>query len=388
MSKIYDPQYDTQPNFNAPIVEGIVLNKNIDKINHWIDNGNPHKRLAEVAFIASLKIDWMDGVNAIWNSGWCSNKGLLTKAWNHIVASRMKEDDFKNSNVCEWLVNKTFKENFLSKSELNNLGVSILELANYHHSSYIWDMFFKVGLNLKGAKAESLFDSLYYFRYYNENNKGNNHQIRYSQDEVDTYQKRIDQVLKNSIQISNMKIFIILLKRNEELFWKIIESNLIIDKKDLTVLFVFLTMYFKQFVKYSKKENVNVDDKLESILRNFIRLGLPEKVTLTKKDIEDKYAIILDRGMGYFSLRSMPDFGYLGSYLAKHIGYIEYSNYSYSKDKREVIDFDIYNGDVFFANPVDKRGKGYYDDISYVELTEEQKKSYRDKMKLKIEKYK
>lgn len=389
MTKTYDPQYNTQPSFNAPVVEHIVHMKDLEKINHWIANGEPHKRLAEVAFIASLESDWMEGIEAVWNSGWCSNKGLVSKSWNHIVSFSYTQDKFNNSVVCQWLYNKTFNEKFLSKAELNNLGVSLLEIAHYYNTSFVWDMFFSIGLTLKGKKSEDLFSSLCYFRYFNEANKNNELQRLYSQEEIDTYQKRIDQVLNNGIQIHFQKIMAILLKGYNELFWHIIDSKVIINQKDLTVLSIFITLYFKQFEKYGKKETgVDIDAKLERILKAFITWGLPEKVTLTAKDIETNYANLLANSQGYFSLKSLPDFLYLGSYNANHIGYIEYSNYSYSKERTKITDVEIYTGDIFFAEPVDKRGKGFYDDISYVPLTDEQKAKYRQQMKDKIQEYK
>lgn len=390
MTKNYDPQYNTQPSFNAPVVQNIVRMKDLNKINHWIANGEPHKRLAEVAFISSLESDWMEGIEAIWNSGWCSNKGLVSKAWNHIIASRYTQDKFNNSVVCQWLYNKTFNEKFLTKSELNNLGVSLLEIANYHNTSFVWDIFFSIGLTLKGKKSEELFRSLTYFRYYNEANKNHKNQSMYSQEKIDTYQKRIDQVLQNGIQISYLEIISVLFKGYDELFWQIIDSKVIINEKDLTVLLIFITLYFKQFVRYAKKEPVNsVEATLERILKSFIKWGLPEKVVLKAKDIEDNYANILNNGQGHFSLKALPCFGgYLGNYRAYHIDYIEYSNYSYSTDRTKIIDAEIYTGDVFFAEPVDKRGNGFYDDISYVPLTDEQKAEYRQKMKDKIQEYK
>lgn len=67
------------------------------------------------------------------------------------------------------------------------------------------------------------------------------------------------------------------------------------------------------------------------------------------------------------------------------IGNIEF--YSTGEIKT-IVDVEIYSGDAFFAEPIDKRGKGYFDDISFVELTNEQKLEYREKMRLKIKEYK
>lgn len=373
MSIVYDQQYNTQPNFNAPIVENIVLNKDIEKINHWIQNGSPHKRLAEVAFLKAVSIDWIDGVNAIWKSNWCSNKTLITKAWDFIVSSRISENDFNGLKISGWLLNKTFKEKVLSNSEFNSLGIYMLERSNYHNCEYTWNMFLKSGLTLKGGKSEDLFSYLCYFRYYNENNKNNKNTIKYTEDNIVSYQKRIDEVLKNGIQISYLQILSILFNDNYELFWKIIESDLIINEKDLMVLLILSTMYYKQFLKFSK--NINIEDDLERLLSSFIKLGLTEKVSLNSKDIKDKYYNILKNGSGYFSLRGFNDFRYLGYTLSKHIGLIEYNRFETDKF------FDIYSGDAFFSEPIDNKGLGRSDDFFYVELTEDQKTLYRNKMK-------
>lgn len=375
MTNKYDQQYNTQPNFNAPIVENIVLNKDIDKINHWLGNGSPHKRLGLVAFVKAVSIDWIEGIDAIWKSGWCSNKALITNAWDSVVSSRISENDFNNLKISDWLLNKTFKENVLSKAEFNSLGIYMLERSNYHNCEYVWDVFFKEGLNLKGSKSEELFSSLYYFRYYNENNKFNKNSIKYTKDNIESYQKRIDEVLSNGVQISYNQIFSILLTGNYELFWKILESDLIIDKKDLMVLLILSTMYYKQFLKFSKKEDIDIDGSLERLLNSFIKLGLPEKVSLSSKDIKNKYYNILKNGSGYFSLKSFNCFKFLGYTLSKHIGYIDCN-----PDEDYV--FDIYAGDAFFAEPFDGVGFGRSDDLYYIELTEDQKFLYRNKMKL------
>lgn len=372
MTKTYDPQYSTQVSFNTPILLCMVREKDITKISHWLNNAEPHKKLADAAFIECLDLNWIEGLDMMWDSKWLSNKSFISKGWMHIVCQR--NDKVKNTitESEQWIHNKTFNENHLSKAEFNNLAIELLDRANYFQNERHWDLFISQNVTLKGKKSESLFWSLNYFRYFNDNNKNNSNQHVYPQDEVDFFQKCIDDVLKNGIQIEYTVIMETLIAERYELFWQIMNSpKIIMDKKDLFILATLISMYYKTIRRNRFKMAEDDSSKeLDSILKALVGWGLTEKVTFAKKDILGDYNYKLKEFFGYFSLNQIPNFRYMGRNWAAQLPKINYK-------ADDAVDVELFTGDAFFAEP-DHKVDGY---MVYGPLTEKQKAAYRELMK-------
>ena len=392
MTKVYDPQYSTQVKFNTPILLAMVNERNLVKLNHWLNNAEPHKKMATSAFETCLVMNWIEGLEAIVSSEWVKLKSLISTGWNHIV-TRSNHQNLKGDTESEkWLYQKTFNENNFTKNELNNLTIDILDLAQYYRASYYWTVFFKHGVILKGKKAESLFNSLLYFRYHNEREK-HNQSLRggfpsnfYSDEEVAIRQSYIDDALSVSVQISLFSIVNILVEEKMELFDKIMNADVIIDPKDLAILAAMIAIYYRSFkVQILKIDESVIEQELEKILKSLIRFGLTEKVIFKKKDIEKDYSGFFERNNGYISLNNViTSFKYHGiCFTALQIPRIEYELNYFAENK--IVDVEIFTGDLYFAKP---NHKADYNKKSYGPLTEKEKKECRRLMAESIIKYK
>jgi hypothetical protein len=100
MTKVYDPQYSTQVKFNTPILLDMVNERNLDKLNHWLNNAEPHKKMATSAFETCLVMNWIEGLEAIVSSEWVKLKSLISTGWNHIV-TRSNHQNLKGDTESE-----------------------------------------------------------------------------------------------------------------------------------------------------------------------------------------------------------------------------------------------------------------------------------------------
>lgn len=387
MAKVYDPQYSTQARFNTPILLEMISEKNIDKLNHWIENAEPHKKMAQSAFLYCITINWCEGLDAIVKANWLSLKSLISIGWDQVVRTHRHQNNEPNLPAEDWLFNKTFKEKVLSKADLNMLSIEVLNTAQYYNCPHYWNVFFNKDVILKGKKGRDLFWTLLYFRYHNEreakiDNKDRHFPGRFhSEEEVAIRQRYVDDALSVKVQMDFSIIMDILIEERYELFWKVMDANVIIDPKELLILTAMIAIYFRSFrVQVQKAEESIVEEELERILKSLIRFGLTEKVTFKKKDIEDQYSEFFKRNQGYISLRNVTAFNYFGNiYTAYQIPSIEHS---YAYHNSLIVDVDIYSGDLFFAKPTKKENT--YKLKEYQLLTDKQKTEYRKLMQEKI----
>lgn len=47
---VFDPQYSTKVSFNTPIMIKMLKERDIGKLIHWFENGEPNKKLAAAAW--------------------------------------------------------------------------------------------------------------------------------------------------------------------------------------------------------------------------------------------------------------------------------------------------------------------------------------------------
>jgi len=379
MTKVYDPQYSTQVKFNIPIMLEFVEAKDLAKLNHWLNNAEPHKKMADAAYTKALSLNWIEGLDALWNSQWLTSKSFISKGWMFLV-SCSSTINYANTPSEQWLYEKTFKEQHQSKAEFNNMALELVERANYHRSQYYWDMFFSKGLVLKGIKGTDIFQSCRYFRYYNERETKykredwNPNRLIYSPEDIAGFQSRLNDTLSGGVQLTFNEVFDVLMQEEMDLFWHIIDSpKIMMDKKDIALLAGILSIYFKSFKVFAKKEDKQqVYEDFDRILNALVGWGLTETVTFTAKDLDSGvYATLFERGHGYLSLKSFYNFGYIGN------GYTAYQTQQAVTGYQKSEEITFHTGDWVFAAPVQIKTH----EFKYVEFKSHEQAEARLKMK-------
>lgn len=365
MSKTYDPQYSTKVNFNIPALLLMVNLQDIDKLNHWINNAEPHKKMAKAALINCINLNWVDGIQALWDSQWLNNKSFLLDAWVALIDYSYHNKALEKSCSEVWLFTKTFNESNLTASEFNTLSIELLDKSVSVLSTHYWKIFFSNNLKLTGKKSETLFWNLV---YYSTHNKQDNEEKEIPITDEFFYQACIDDVLKCGIQIEVSLIMTVLMKSDlklfRQIFWKIMCSHIIMDAKNLMLLACFISMYYKLIiVHYQNKALSDAKEELAMILSSLIKWGIPEKVTFTKRDIlSESFNPIFLNGMGYISLTALHDFKYksINAY-ASHLPEFKYR-------ETNAVDVDLYLGDIWLTEPKYQEGHIYvYKPISDAE---------------------
>lgn len=378
MTKIYDEKYSTKVAFNAPIMKSMLEKRDISLVSHWLENGEPNKKLALEAIHKIILMEWVEALELFWANTWLTKKSIINKAWQIITApyGASYNQPLKNTSTEHWLVNKTYNENVLSKNEINQLHLSLLSNMTTSRNDYYWDMFFTPDLNLKGKTSNDIFWSLNYFsnhEYYNLNGQKD---IDFEKLSKGRLQKFIAN--KNGIEIEPLTIFSILAQiKDQYLFWQIINSNLKMNKTDLFLLSTLTSLYFKGIGKIiHKMTDSEIDEKLDILMKQFVKFGLTETVTFNVKDLLENYAQVFNSG--YISLSNVRMLDYLlnsetsATYLPKvQSGF-------YNKDK--LVDVTFSTGEAFFFKPVVEK----FDKLVYNKMTEKDKIYCNNKFKTYI----
>lgn len=369
MTKNYDPQYSTQVAFNTPIMKKMLEQGDINLVKHWFENGEPNKNLAAAALEEFLYSNWIEALDLLWDLGWLSKKAIITKAWDNIACSsgRSYNAPLKNKPAEDWLINKTFNEKNLTVNELNNLRLKVLELNNTSKNEYYWDMFFVDDLKIKGKLSENIFHGVMYYSYYDL------HNTHPSPVPKDLMYKRMNQIIehKNGFEIPYYYVLqILLVHKDIDLFWKIMNSKLIMSKQDLFVLAGLLSIYFNVTGKLILKQtDAEIDSNIDKITRCLVNCGLQESVDFTAEDISDKYSLIFANGYLCLSRTNMFNSTLSGETTAAHLPRVPTD---YFKDAG--VSVTLHSGDALFAKLTVNGFK-----TRYKELSDSEKQLYRDK---------
>lgn len=372
---VFDPQYSTKVSFNTPIMIKMLKERDIGKLIHWFENGEPNKKLAAAALEELLLLNWVEALELLWELGWITKKSIITKSWTAICGGygHFYRQVLLGSNSEKWLIEKTYNEKVLSKNELNNLHLNNLKLITHNRNNDYWNMFFTKELVLKGATSDSIFFSLNYFSNHDIYNSNSKKDVEFE----NLSRTRLQQFIahKNGFEIEYTKILNILIQQDDlDLFWKIIESKMVMNKKDLFILATMVSMYFNTVGSRVKKlPQSEIDNNLERALKAFIKAGLPASVIFTKDDFIDKYSHVFELGYIAFRNLNMQKYSFSDGTVAYQLDYVNAG--FYHKDK--AADFEFFTGDAFFAKPYAE--KGYNKDIKYHPLNEKEKISFRDK---------
>ncbi len=374
MTKKYDPQYSTQVKFNTPIMNEMLNKRDISLVKHWFDNGEPHKKLASEALNTLLFMQWIEALELLWDLGWLTKKNILTSSWINVTCnySYWHSQPLKNTATEKWLIDKTYNHKILSKNELNSLHLSILDNVTKSRNNYYWDMFFTDDVVFKGKKSHDIFFSLNYFSnpsHYNSNSAKDEEFEKLSKE-------RFNQFIShpNGFEADPHHILTILIKQEQpETFWKIINSKFNMNKKDLFLFAIYSSLYFKgvgYIIKKMKDEEIDI--ALDTLMKSFVRAGLTETITFTKKDITGDYENAFK--FGHISLSNINMMPYLLSRetTASHMPYVE--NRYHKED--EITDITFNTGESFFAKLVKDKKSGF----SYSLVTEKDKVACNKKM--------
>ena len=346
----YDPKYSTQVAFNTPIMISILMERDLEKVKDWFDHGEPHKKLATAALEQFLQMQWVEALDLLWQKDWLTQKGMITIACNYMVSytNYNRQPEFIGSASEQWIFDKVHS-NILSKAQKNSLFLSLLSFCQGSNPHY-WDVFYHDELVFKGKTSEEILGRFIY-SLTQQNNEYHNYD-----DEKVVALKQLETVLsnKNGFEISYFDLTGLLVNykyQNFELFFKIIESNkMIMNQKDLFTLAVQTAIFFRSVVAHFKNyeiyrdENPNfADESLMRAIKAYIKAGLPEKITYSKKDLEDRY---LPFDNGYFSI-SNYSYGNDMRYQARQFPYIYHGYHAIQSNK--IIDREFYTGVALFS---------------------------------------
>lgn len=371
MSHSYDPQYSTKVSFNKPIMLDMLEKRDIQKVAHWLEHGEPNKKLASAALSKMIDMQWIEALDLLWSKNWLSQKGLITIAAEEMVFKTGYDrcQDFFNSDSEKWILEK-ISSDVLSKAQKNALYLTILELCADMDNSHYWDLFYNENIIFKGKTSENIFSHLL------PSKSPNSTFIKDCINNGEIVDKKLKDFIhhKNGIQISCYELgnlFIDDSFKNFELFFHVIEnSNLIIEKHELLILAtqcaIFLKSVVANYVEF--KELINEDSQyvektLERILTALIKQGLPEKVTFTTKELEENPPVVIRNG--YITLPTSI-FGFGMRFEARQLPLIH--NLYFNKDK--ITDVEIWTGVAVFT-PLEKV-KGYELEKTYHPPTDEQ----------------
>lgn len=370
MTKTYDPQYSTQVAFNTPIMESMLDKRDTKLVIHWFENGEPNKNLAAAALNKMLRMQWIDGLDLLWNVEWLTKKAFLSKSWLSITSSYsyFYNDPLAKTETEQWLINKTYNEKVLSANEINNLHLNILEKTS---SDYYWNMFFTPDLKIKGKISHDIFNHVKYFAYYDKT-QGN--KLEKSINHMPIMKQRLIDIVthKNGFEIQYYQLFNILVECDDiDMFWLILDNKVIMSQKELFLTAVLGASYFNIVAKILKKFSQNeINESIDKLTKKLVKLGLKESVEFKKKDFTDDYAKLFEHG--HPSLSNINMFSRYGfNTTAYQLERVE--TYHYSQNLKDIT---FYAGDALFAKP----SKSSYKE-EYKKLTEKEKQEYRNKFK-------
>lgn len=372
MTKVYDDKYSTKVAFNAPIMNAMLEKRDLSLVVHWLENGEPNKKLATQALQTLLLLQWNEALDLLWSVEWITKKSMINTAWKFITSPYGKtyQQPLKGTATEQWLINKTYNEKILSKNELNSLHLTLLDAMITSKNNYYWDMFFTPDIFLKGATSDGIFTGLLYFSNHDAYNSNSVKNVDFE----NLSKERLNRFLEhpNGFEIEPFSVLKVLLElENLELFWKIMNSKFIIENKKLFMLATIIGLYFKSTGQLVKKMSIEeVSTTLDKLMKIFVNAGLTEFVTFTKKDILEKFSHYFTNG--YISLNSRK---YLLG-LAGVAGYLPYVYNSYSNEDK-VTDVTFSTGVAFFTLP----NKNKFGELKYKDLSLEEETVLKNKMK-------
>lgn len=370
MTKTYDPQYSTQVAFNTPIMEAMLEKRDTKLVIHWFENGEPNKNLAAAALNKMLRMQWIDGLELLWNVEWLTKKAFLSKSWLSITCSYsyFYNDPLAKTETEQWLINKTYNEKVLSANEINNLHLNILEKTS---SDYYWNMFFTSDLKMKGKTSHTIFQHVKYFAYYDKT-KGN--KLEKSVNHMPVMKQRLIDIIKhkNGFEIPYYQIFDVLIDCDDiDMFWLILNNKVIMNQKELFLTAALGASYFNIAAKILKKMNQeDIKKVIDDLAKSLVKLGLKESVEFTVKDFSDEYKKIFENG--YPSLSNINKFSGYGFNTTTY----QFERVETYYNSPNLKDVTFYAGDALFAKP----SKSSYKE-EYKKLTETEKQEYRNKFK-------
>jgi len=356
----YNQQYSNN-NFTEKDILNIVKNYEIDELKKWLKEAAPDKNRATIAFNACLRNDWTVGMDLIIASGWSKEKKLINDGWNELLGINLHEKNKEGSVAEQWLIAKTFNNRTLyTKTNLNKLSIELAQFANSAGSSHYWKLFRPHISNLKNYDG-ALFFRMIYLEYVSKLPHAN---------QSLTFEKHkalclsnINEILNQPICIEGTKIWDILYRdKNEELFFKIIESTLLISSKELMSLAIYVPMYYKLYEQNIKKVDTNIiQEKLKRVYTALKQLKLAEFEDYTIADLTQHDTLTRQHNQQYFVVGTFDVWKPTQVHEALHLPATNITQGS----------IRIYAADCFFAEP-NKQNE-------YEPLTEQQKCEYRQR---------
>lgn len=354
----YNQQYSNK-NFTEKDILNIVKKYEIDELKDWLNQAAPDKNRSAIAFNACLRNDWTVGMDLIVASGWSKEKKLITDGWYELLGINLHEKNKEGSVAEQWLINKTFNNPTLyTKANLNKLSIELAQFANSSGSSHYWKLFRPYISNIKNYDG-SLFFRMLYLEYISKQPHAN--QSITLNEHRSLCLSNINEILKQPIHIESTQIWDILYRdKNEELFFKIIESSLILSSKELMSLAIFVPMYYKIYEQNIKKVDTTIiQQKLNRIFRAFKKLKLAEYEDYTVADLTQSDTLTRQHNKQYFVVGTFDVWNPSQIHTASHLPSTNITQGC----------IRIYAADCFFAEPNEKN--------EYEILTEQQKQEYR-----------
>lgn len=274
--KEYDPQYETKvPHFNKDIACEWVINKENDKIKHWLENGRPHKRIVTEALYCCGYNSNLEALKLIYESDWLKKVNVLKIALDAYSECCAEERDEQY----KWIVDKIFNEK--DKSVKAKRKYFIYEM----YKTYIGkDIAIKHGVDFKIKEAvEDLNDLL-------DTANSGHHQYKLHKSESNL--KRAEEALKKSINyIKNgtpLKVhkLVELMKYSEEKSVITFLNNIISLEKIYFTDDVMPSLFLTELPMWKRFNHIN-DDKMKSIIKLFKNSGVKENIIITSDDLNN-----------------------------------------------------------------------------------------------------
>lgn len=375
MTKVYDDKYSTKVAFNAPIMNAMLEKRDLSLVVHWLENGEPNKKLATQALQTLLLLQWNEALDLLWSVDWITKKSMISTAWKFITSPYGKtyQQPLKGTITEQWLINKTYNEKIFSKNELNNLRITLLNGMMTSKNNYYWDMFFTPDIVLKGATSDSIFSSLLYFSNHYFYNSNSVNDVNFDDLSKERFNRFVEH--PNGFEVEPFSVLRVLIELEDyELFWKIMNSKFIMENKKLFMLATLTGLYFKSVGQLVKKMSTDeIKTTLDKLMKKFVNAGLTEFVTFTKKDILENFSHYFTNG--YISINSMNMQKYLlgSAGVAGYLPYV-YNSY-YNEDK--ITDVTFSTGVAFFTLP----DKNKFGQLNYKDLSSEEETLLKNKIK-------
>lgn len=354
----YNQQYSNK-NFTEKDILNIVKKYELDELKDWLSQAAPDKNRAAIAFNACLRNDWTVGMDLVVASGWSKEKKLITDGWYELLGINLHEKNKEGSIAEQWLVAKTFNNPILyTKNNLNKLSIELAQFANSAGSAYYWKLFRPYISNLKNYDG-ALFFRMVYLEYVSKLPHANKSLTL--EEHKALCLSNINEILKQPICIESTKIWDILYRdKDEDLFFKIIESPLSISSKELMSLAIYVPMYYKLYEQNIKKvDTIIIQEKLKHVYTALKRLKLAEFEDYTVADLTQYDTLTRQHNNQHFVVGTFDVWKPSQVHEASHLPSTNITQGS----------IRIYAADCFFAEPNEKN--------EYEILTEQQKQEYR-----------